>query len=77
MTGAVVGAFALEEELLVAGGADFVVGELEEEVDGFPFARQGVLVVERFALGEGGEEGVEIVGAELEPFLAGVAKHFE
>ena len=75
--GTVVGAFALEEELLVAGGADFVVGQLEEEVDGFPFAGQGVLVVERFALGEGGDEGVEIVGAELEPSLAGVAEHLE
>jgi len=28
---------ALQEKLLVAGGADFFVGQLEEEVDGLPF----------------------------------------
>jgi hypothetical protein len=75
--GTVICAFALEEELLVAGGTDFTVGQLEEEVDRLPFAGQGVLGVEGFTLGEGGEKGVEIVGAEPEPSLAGVAEHLE
>ena len=30
----------------MAGGADFTVGQLEEEVDRLPFAGQGVLGVE-------------------------------
>jgi hypothetical protein len=75
--GTVVSAFALEAELLVAGSPDFVVGKLEEEGNGFPFAGQGVWVIKRFALGEGIDECAEIVGAELEPFLAGVAEHLE
>jgi len=73
---AVVFAFAVEEQLLVAasGGADFVVRDLKKEVHGLPVGDQGVLRVERAALGEGGEEVRRGVRDQSESFLAAVAQ---
>ena len=51
-------AFAVEQKLLVAlrGGADFIVRELENKIHGLPVGMERGFGIQRFVLGERGDE---------------------